>query len=192
MMVFLILSARTHLALSWPLAYRLHHHCRDGELIPESVEGAMTATYRQATPADISHIVQFQINMARETEDLALDSQVLMRGVRAVFEDPSRGQYYVAEREGRILASTLVTYEWSDWRNGLVWWIQSVYVVPEARRQGVYAGLYSYIKGLAEADERVQGIRLYVDRRNTRAQQVYARLGMNGEHYQVFEWMKSF
>jgi len=152
----------------------------------------MTATYRQATPADISNIVQFQINMARETEDLALDSQVLMRGVRAIFEDPSRGQYYVAEQQGRVVASTLVTYEWSDWRNGMVWWIQSVYVVPEARRQGVYAGLYSYIKGLAEADEQVQGIRLYVDRRNTRAQQVYARLGMNGEHYQVFEWMKSF
>ena len=152
----------------------------------------MTATYRYATLADISTIVQFQINMARETEDQALDSRVLTQGVQAVFEDSSRGQYYVAEREGRVIASTLITYEWSDWRNGIVWWIQSVNVVPEARRQGVYAGLYAYIKGLAEADEQVQGIRLYVDRRNTRAQLVYARLGMNGDHYQVFEWMKTF
>lgn len=152
----------------------------------------MTTIYRQARLADISDIVQFQINMARETEDLTLDPEVVMRGVRAVFENPSRGQYYVAERQGRVIASTLITYEWSDWRNGIVWWIQSVYVVPEARRQRVYAGLYAYIKGLAETDEHVQGIRLYVDRGNARAQLVYGRLGMNGEHYQVFEWMKSF
>lgn len=154
--------------------------------------GALTTTYRQARLADISDIVQFQIDMARETEELALDPHVVSRGVGAVFESPSRGQYYVAERQGRVIASTLITYEWSDWRNGIVWWIQSVYVVPEARRQGVYAGLYSYIKSLAETDEQVQGIRLYVDRRNIQAQLVYARLGMNGEHYQVFEWMKRF
>jgi GNAT superfamily N-acetyltransferase len=152
----------------------------------------MTTIYREATAADIPNIVQFQINMARETEDLTLHSQVLTRGVQAIFEHPSRGQYYVAEREGRLVGTTLITDEWSDWRNGMVWWIQSVYVVPETRRQGVYAGLYAYIKRLAEADEQVQGIRLYVDKRNTLAQQVYAQLKMNGEHYQVFEWMKSF
>ena len=151
----------------------------------------MTPTYRKATLADIPGIARFQIDMARETEDFALDPQVLIRGVRAVFEDPSRGQYYVADRQDRAVASALITYEWSDWRNGAVWWIQSVYVVPEARRQGVYAGLYAYIKSLAEADETVRGIRLYVDRRNTRAQLVYSRLGMDGQHYQVFEWMKS-
>ena len=151
----------------------------------------MATTYRQARLADIADIVQFQIRMARETEDLALDPDVVGRGVRAVFENPALGQYYVAERQGRVIASTLITYEWSEWRNGIVWWIQSVYVVFEARRQGVYAGLYAFIKSLAEKDEQVRGIRLYVDRRNTLAQLVYARLGMNGEHYQVFEWMKS-
>ena len=130
--------------------------------------------------------------MARETEDLALDPQVAGGGVKSVFDDGSRGQYYVAELDGRTIASLLITYEWSDWRNGVVWWIQSVYVVPEARGQGVYAGLYACIKRLAEADPSVQGIRLYVDRRNTRAQAVYTRLGMNGDHYQVFEWMKRF
>ena len=89
-----------------------------------------------------------------------------------------------------IVASTMITYEWSDWRNGVVWWIQSVYVAPEARGQGVYKGLYAYVQELANDDPNIRGIRLYVDKRNTRAQQVYAKLGMNGEHYQVFEWMK--
>jgi GNAT superfamily N-acetyltransferase len=98
----------------------------------------------------------------------------------------------VAEQDGQILGSLLITHEWSDWRNGTVWWIQSVYVVPEARRKGIYAGLYAHVKELAQADPKVRGIRLYVDRRNTRAQTVYTRLGMNGEHYQVFEWMKEF
>ena len=85
---------------------------------------------------------------------------------------------------------TLTTYEWSDWRNGVVWWIQSVYVVPTARGQRIYAGLYDYVKSFATMDENVRGIRLYVDQRNSSAQQVYARLGMNGDHYRVFEWMK--
>ena len=86
----------------------------------------------------------------------------------------------------------MITYEWSDWRNGNVWWIQSVYVVPEFRGQRVYAGLYEHVQALVEADDALRGIRLYVDRRNVAAQQVYTRLGMNGEHYQVFEWMKTF
>ena len=151
-----------------------------------------TATYRRATPADLNSIVEFQLAMARETEDLELNREVCTKGVQAVFANSSLGAYFVSEKDGRVIASLLTTYEWSDWRNGMVWWIQSVYVIPEARKQGIYAGLYAHVKRLAEADERVQGIRLYVDKRNTRAQQVYARLGMNGEHYQVFEWMKNF
>ena len=150
----------------------------------------MSASYRTATPEDIADIAQFQIAMARETEDLGLDSAVVGKGVAAVCNDAARGRYYVAERDGRVIGSLLITYEWSDWRNGAVWWIQSVFVVPEARRQGIYAGLYDHIKMLAQADPQVRGIRLYVDRRNARAQTVYTRLGMNGEHYQVFEWMK--
>ena len=152
----------------------------------------MSATYRASTLEDISDIVQFQIAMARETEDLTLDPKVVGKGVAAVCDNVARGRYYVAERDRHVIGSLLVTYEWSDWRNGVVWWIQSVYVVPEARRQGIYAGLYAHVKELAVADPQVCGIRLYVDRRNTRAQTVYTRLGMNGEHYQVFEWMKEF
>ena len=147
-------------------------------------------SYRAAQPSDREVIVGFQIAMARETEDVTLDRDICTRGVAAVFADPSLGRYLVAESGGRIVASLLLTYEWSDWRNGMVWWIQSVYVIPAMRGHRVYAGLYDHVKRLAESDDAIRGIRLYVDRRNTRAQQVYTRLGMNGEHYQVFEWMK--
>lgn len=149
-----------------------------------------TVNYRPAVPTDAPAIVEFQIAMARETEELELDRQICSRGVNAVFESSARGQYLVCEKEGKVVGSTMITYEWSDWRNGVVWWIQSVYVAPEMRGQGVYAGLYRFIQELTQADEKIKGIRLYVDKRNTNAQQVYAKLGMNGEHYQVFEWMK--
>jgi GNAT superfamily N-acetyltransferase len=149
-------------------------------------------TFREARTGDAGAIISFQLAMARETEELELDRDILTRGVEAVFADPNRGRYFVAEHEGRVIGSLMITYEWSDWRNGMVWWIQSVYVLPELRGQGVYAGLYEHVKAFVNADPSIRGIRLYVDRRNSRAQQVYARLGMNGEHYSVFEWMKEF
>jgi GNAT superfamily N-acetyltransferase len=145
---------------------------------------------REATITDAPSIIEFQEAMARETESVDLDAEVVTRGVRAVFDQPSRGRYFVAEAEGEVIASLLITYEWSDWRNGNVWWIQSVYVRPEFRRRGVYALMYDEVKAMAEDDANVRGIRLYVDRRNTPAQDVYRRCGMNGEHYLVFEWMK--
>jgi len=147
-------------------------------------------TYRNATDNDAEAIIDFQLAMATETENVSLDRAICTRGVHAVFAHPSHGSYFVAVAEGRVVASLLITFEWSDWRDGVVWWIQSVYVLPALRGQGVYAGLYEHVKSIAVADERVRGIRLYVDKRNVRAQEVYARLGMNGEHYLVFEWMK--
>ena len=145
--------------------------------------------FRDATPNDAGAIIDFQLAMARETEDVSLDRVICTRGVRAVFRDPSKGRYFVAEEGGRVAASLLITYEWSDWRDGVVWWIQSVYVRPELRGRRIYAGLYEHVKSIAER-EKARGIRLYVDKRNTAAQKVYSRLGMNGEHYLVFEWMK--
>ena len=145
---------------------------------------------REATVTDAGDIVAFQQAMARETEGIELDEAVVTRGVRAVFDQPARGRYFVAEAEGTVIASLLITYEWSDWRDGNVWWIQSVYVRPEHRRRGVYARMYDEIKSSVLRDASVRGIRLYVDRRNTLAQDVYRRCGMNGEHYLVFEWMK--
>lgn len=146
--------------------------------------------FRDATRADASAIIEFQIAMARETEELDLDRGILTKGVIALFDDPSLGRYYVADAGGRAVASLMITYEWSDWRNGMVWWIQSVYVVPEFRKRGIYAGLYAQIRTTVESDPSIRGIRLYVDNRNVSAQEVYARLGMSGEHYKVFEWMK--
>jgi GNAT superfamily N-acetyltransferase len=146
--------------------------------------------YREATSDDAASIVEFQLAMARETEGLELDRATLSRGVAAVFANTTLGRYFVAEEEGDVIASLMITYEWSDWRAGTVWWIQSVYVVPTFRRRGVYAGLYSHVKTFVEGDAAIRGIRLYVDERNKPAQDVYARLGMNGEHYRVFEWMK--
>lgn len=150
----------------------------------------MDVRYRDAKRTDIGDIVDFQIAMARETEDVALDRITCARGVEAVFDDPSHGRYFIAEVDGRVGASLLITYEWSDWRNGNVWWIQSVFVRPELRQQKIYGGLYQHVQSLAAADDAIKGIRLYVDKRNTRAQEVYRRSGMNGEHYLVFEWMK--
>jgi GNAT superfamily N-acetyltransferase len=148
----------------------------------------MDVRYRGATRDDVAAIIDFQQAMARETEDVTLDREIVTRGVRAVFDDPSRGRYFVAESDGHVVASLLITYEWSDWRNGVVWWIQSVYVRPEFRKRGLYASLYAHVK--QTAGESVRGIRLYVDKRNKAAQEVYRRLGMDGEHYLVFEWMK--
>ena len=147
-------------------------------------------TYREAVRDDHAAIARFQVAMAWETESVHLDAETCSLGVAAVFDDPGRGRYFVAEEEGRVVASLLITEEWSDWRNGRVWWIQSVYVVPERRGRGIYTALYRHVQSIVAADPTLRGIRLYVDRRNVSAQQVYMRLGMNGEHYQVFEWMK--
>src|SRR5437879_3200742 len=118
--------------------------------------------YRKGGPADVAAIVDFQVAMARETEELDLDREICTRGVQGVFDQPARGRYFLAERNGVVIASLMITYEWSDWRNGNVWWIQSVYVRPDFRGQRVYAGLYEHVKRLVEADESLRGIRLYV------------------------------
>jgi GNAT superfamily N-acetyltransferase len=145
---------------------------------------------RDATAADGPRIVEFQLAMARETEGIELDPEVLRCGVAAVFAEPGLGRYFVAVLDGAVVGSLMITYEWSDWRNGMVWWIQSVYVIPEARGTGVYRRLYEAIQSLVRGSVGIRGIRLYVDTRNAPAQKVYERLGMNGEHYRVFEWMK--
>jgi len=142
---------------------------------------------------DDSHtIAGFQLKMAIETENLKLDNETVQKGVKAVFEKPELGQYFIADTDGKIIASMLTTFEWSDWRNAQVWWLQSVYVLPEFRQQGIFKKMYEFVKILADMNENVGGIRLYVDKTNVRAQEVYKAVGMNGEHYQVFEWMKEF
>lgn len=144
---------------------------------------------RKATKEDAEAIIYFQLNMAWETESMRLVPEIVQKGVHAVFEDPSRGQYFIAEDEGKRIASLLITYEWSDWRNCKVWWLQSVYVVPEFRRKGVFRKMYNHVKALAEKLD-IAGMRLYVETRNTAAQKTYEALGMNSGHYSFYEWMR--
>jgi GNAT superfamily N-acetyltransferase len=144
---------------------------------------------RKAKPSDAQSIIDFQLKMAWETEEMKLIRETVTKGVQAVFEDRSRGEYFVAENDGQIIASLLITYEWSDWRNCNVWWFQSVYVVPEFRRQGVFRKMYNHIRQLAE-DQDIAGLRLYVETKNSRAQKTYEALGMSSEHYSFYEWMR--
>lgn len=150
----------------------------------------METSIRPARPEDAAVLADYQIRMARETEDLELDRSTVERGVAAVLADPGKGEYWLAEEAGRVLACLLVTFEWSDWRNGTVLWVQSVYVLPEARGRGLYRRLYEHLKACVEAAPDLRGIRLYVDKRNAAAQHVYERLGMTREHYELFEWLK--
>ncbi len=143
---------------------------------------------RPATTADVDFIVACNQRLAEETERLRLDEATLRAGVLALLEGPARGRYWVADHDGRGVGQIGVTFEWSDWRNRPVWWIQSVYVVPEARGQGVFRALYTLVRREA-LSAGAAGLRLYVDTTNTRAQAVYAALGMNGDHYRVFEEM---
>jgi GNAT superfamily N-acetyltransferase len=145
---------------------------------------------RQATEADAQSIVEFQLAMAWETESLQLDEPTVVKGVAAVFTDASKGVYYVAETEGRVVGSLLTTFEWSDWRNGTVLWIQSVYVRPEFRKRSIFSRLYKHIQEKVNSNPNLRGIRLYADKTNTPAHGVYEHLGMTAEHYQMYEWMK--
>jgi ribosomal protein S18 acetylase RimI-like enzyme len=144
---------------------------------------------RKAVPQDLPVISGFQIKMAWETECLVLVSETVTNGVKAVFDNPSRGQYWVATDNNRVIASLLITYEWSDWRNTEVWWFQSVYVVPEFRRKGIFRKMYSHIKAEAEK-QNVAGLRLYVEANNAVAQKTYEAIGMKSEHYRLYEWLK--
>ena len=141
---------------------------------------------RVATPADAEFLVRGNAAMALETEGLVLDLLRLRAGVDAVFADPARGVYYVAEIAAGQAGQMLVTYEWSDWRNGNFWWIQSVWVEPEFRGMGVFRKLYAQVHALARANRDVCGLRLYVEDHNARAQATYERCGMKRTAYQMF------
>jgi ribosomal protein S18 acetylase RimI-like enzyme len=147
----------------------------------------MPWTIRQGRPADAPTIVEFNRRLALETEGKALDMAALTAGVTAALTDPTRkGPYYLAV-DAAILGQLQITYEWSDWRNGWFWWIQSVYVVAEARKTGVFRSLYEHVAALARRDASVIGIRLYVERDNHAAQKTYQRLGMEQAPYLLLE-----
>jgi GNAT superfamily N-acetyltransferase len=147
-------------------------------------------TTRQAKVEDADTLVEFNLRMARETEDKKLDQRVLSSGVKAVLKDESLGFYLVAEVDESVVGSLMITKEWSDWRNGMFWWIQSVYVIPAYRRRGIFRALYETVRDLAAKNGQVCGFRLYVERGNTAARATYKKLGMEETKYRVLESVK--
>ena len=141
----------------------------------------------QPTIKDTNSLVEFNIKMAAETENKILDRNTVTHGVKKVINNSEMGYYVIAKDSNKIMGSLMITYEWSDWRNGMFWWIQSVYVEKEYRKQGVYKQMYLYIKEKAKNDKLCTGIRLYVEKENHVAQSVYKKLGMDETFYKLFE-----
>ena len=142
---------------------------------------------RPATLADLLTIVEFNRRLALETEAITLSVEVLTHGVRAALLDPHKARYFVAEIGGRVVGQIMHTREWSDWRNGHIWWLQSVYVAEEFRRSGVFRSLVEHLRAEAQSSPDVVGLRLYVEKHNDRAAATYDRLGLPEAGYVVRE-----
>jgi ribosomal protein S18 acetylase RimI-like enzyme len=151
---------------------------------------ALELSFRRGETRDADTIAAFNAAMALETEGKELIPEVIGAGVRRLIGTPSLGFYVVAEHQGEVVACLMITNEWSDWRNGLFWWIQSVYVKQEFRRQGVYRRLYEHVRALAQADASVCGFRLYVEKENDAAHATYAALGMKETDYLIYEELR--
>ncbi len=146
-----------------------------------------TIQIRYGTLRDVKTLSSFNIAMAQETEDKKLDPEVAEKGVENLLNQPGKGFYLIAESGMQIAGSLMITKEWSDWRNGFFWWIQSVYVLPEFRRKGIFKRLYQKIRSLADEEQNVCGLRLYVDRDNSPAIKTYKAMDMQKTDYLLFE-----
>ena len=162
---------------------------KGNDLLPGGriLTSGMDINIRKAALADLPIVADFNVRLAQESEGLGLDAACVEAGVAAVLTNPAKGIYYVAEAAGTVAGQLMITYEWSDWRNGNIWWIQSVYVKPEFRRAGVFRALFNHLQDLARSREDVCSLRLYMHADNTRARQSYERLGMTHTKYEVFE-----
>ncbi len=150
-------------------------------------EGGKGMSVRRAGPGDVRTVALFNRMLAEESEGVSLDPDVVEKGVAAQLGDPARGRYYLAQRGGVIVGQLGLTTEWSDWRNGYFWWIQSVFVRPEARRAGTFRRLYRALEKEAAADGRCCGLRLYVELQNRTAMDAYASVGMQPTAYRIYE-----
>jgi ribosomal protein S18 acetylase RimI-like enzyme len=161
--------------------------------LPSSTAGrihdVMETTVRPATTADAQFIVDFNLAMALETENIPLDPVLLGKGVRAALADPLKASYFIGECDSHVAGMLMITHEWSDWRNGDIWWIQSVYVHPDFRRHGLFKAMYRYVEQAARKAGAL-GFRLYVVQQNVSAQKTYERLGMHVSEYVVMENLK--
>lgn len=147
----------------------------------------MSSTIRKAVFNDAAVIAEFNQSMAWETEDKQLIPDLVLAGVNSLLANPAYGFYLVAEIEGQVVGSLMITTEWSDWRNGVFWWVQSVYIRREFRRQGIYRKLYAAVKALSAEQGNVCGFRLYVEKDNQNAQATYRGLGMQATDYLIYE-----
>jgi ribosomal protein S18 acetylase RimI-like enzyme len=147
----------------------------------------MAVSIRAARSTDLEFLVEGNARLAAETESRELDRELLAEGVAAVFSDASKGRYFVADDGEGPIGQMLITFEWSDWRSGWFWWLQSVYVMPEARDRGVFSAMYAYLVDAAKRDPDVCGLRLYVEKSNDRAAAIYRTIGMQDAGYTVFE-----
>lgn len=145
---------------------------------------------RQTCLNDVNEIIEMQILMALETESLHLDKKTLKDGITAIIEDPTKGRYFIIEESRISIACFMITYEWSDWRNKNWIWMQSVYVKKEYRKQGIFNKMMSFLKKMISSDSQYCGIRLYVDKTNLNAINVYKKSDMLNHHYEMFEWNK--
>ena len=145
---------------------------------------------RKALNKDIDVIARYNYNLAYETENKILDMNILTKGVEAIIKDENKGIYHVCEINGEVVGQIMYTFEWSDWRNGTFLWIQSVYVNKEFRRMGVFKALYKFIRDIADNDNNICGIRLYVEKENTIAKKTYKNIGMKECNYYIYEYDK--
>jgi len=150
-------------------------------------------TVRDATPADIDAIIDYNRRLAEESEGKTLNPKVISAGVRRGFNSPEMCRYFVAEVDGRVAGTTMLTYELTDWRDGVVWWLQSVFVEPEHRGHGVFRSIYRHIESLAKDHPDVRALRLYVHHDNARAMKTYEAMGMTKAGYELYEqdWSES-
>ena len=147
-------------------------------------------TIKKATLQHINFLVDFQQRLANETEGITLSPEILHTGLSAMFEDPSKGVYYVALADNEVVGCHMTTTEWSEWRNGTVLWIQSLYVLKSYRKCGVFKEMYKNLIDMINNNPGYIGLRLYVDKSNTAAMKLYEAMGMDGSHYTMYEWMK--
>jgi ribosomal protein S18 acetylase RimI-like enzyme len=145
---------------------------------------------RLANLNDVNIIANFNKQLAWETEQLVLDDEIITEGVKAIINDSTKGFYYVYELNGEVVGQLLITFEYSDWRNANIWWIQSVYVAKAYRKQGIFSELYQHVKKIVDNDKKIAGIRLYVEKENKGAQRTYQKLGMTESEYHLYQWLK--